>query len=200
MHVCSLSSYPKESHEKAVKRILRYLRYIPYFGLWYPKGAHFELLGYSDSDFAGCKIDQKSTTGGYQLLGRSLVSWCSKKQNSVAISTAEAEYITAGACCAQILYMKQTLCDYGIKLGSVPFLCDNESAVKIANNPIQQSRTKYIEIHHHFLRDNVANENILLRNVRSKDQLADIFTKPLNEITFNRLRGELNVVDASNVT
>ena len=96
--------------------------------------------------------------------------------------------------------MKQTLCDYGIKLGRVPLLCDNESAVKIANNPIQHSRTKHIEIHHHFLRDNVANGNILLRNVRSKDQLADIFTKSLIEITFNRLRGELNVVDASNVT
>ena len=96
--------------------------------------------------------------------------------------------------------MKRTFCDYGIKLGRVPLLCDNESAVKIANNPVQHSRTKHIEICYHFLRDNVANGNILLRNVRSKDQLADIFTKPLNEITFNRLRGELNVVDASNVT
>src|SRR5207237_947575 len=159
---------PKESHEKAVKRILRYLRYTPSFDLWYPKDAHFELLGYSDSDFAGCKIDRKSTTGGCQLLGRSLVSWCSKKQNSVALSTAEAEYIVAGACCAQILYMKQTLCDYGIKLGSVPLLCDNESAIKIANNPVQHSRTKHIEIRHHFLRDNVASGNILLRNVRSE--------------------------------
>ena len=94
-----------------------------------------------------------------------MVSWCSKKQNSVALSTAEAEYIAAGACCAQILYMKQTLCDYGIKLGSVPLLCDNESTVKIANNPVQHSRTKHIEIRHHFLRDNVANGNIVLRNV-----------------------------------
>ena len=92
------------------------------------------------------------------------------------------------------------MCDYGIKLGRVPLLCDNESAVKIANNPVQHSRTKHIEIRHHFLGDNVANGNILLRNVRSKDQLVDIFTKPLNQITFNRLRGELNVVDASNVT
>ena len=102
--VCMCARYqanPKESHEKAIKRILRYLRYTPSFGLWYPKDAHFELLGYSDSDFAGCKIDRKSTTGGCQFLGRSLVSWCSKKQNSVALSTPEAEYIAAGACCAQ---------------------------------------------------------------------------------------------------
>src|SRR6266540_4370997 len=72
--VCMCALYqanPKESHEKAVKRILRYFRYTPSFGLWYPKGVHFELLGYSDSDFAGCKIDRKSTTGGCQLLGRS---------------------------------------------------------------------------------------------------------------------------------
>ena len=97
---------PKETHLIAVKRILRYLKHTPSIGLWYPKGALFELIGYSDSDYAGCKVDRKSTSGGCHLLGRSLVSWSSKKQNSVALSTAEAEYITAGACCAQILYMK----------------------------------------------------------------------------------------------
>src|SRR5438034_10532285 len=91
---------PKESHEKAVKRILRYLRYTPSFRLWYPKGAHFELLGYSDSDFAGCKIDRKSTIGGCRLLGRSLVSLCTKKQNSIALSTAEPEDVVTGAFCA----------------------------------------------------------------------------------------------------
>ena len=100
---------PKETHLIAVKRILRYLKHTPSIGLWYPKGAIFELIGYSDSDYAGCKVDRKSTFGGCHLLGRSLVSWSSKKQNSVALSTAEAEYIAAGACCAQILYIKQTL-------------------------------------------------------------------------------------------
>ena len=83
-----------------VKRILRYLKHTPSIGLWYPKGARFQLVGYSDSDYAGCKIDRKSTSGGCHLLGRSLVSWTSKKLNSVALSTAEAEYIAAGACCA----------------------------------------------------------------------------------------------------
>ena len=104
---------PKESHLSAVNRILRYLKHTPSIGLWYPKGASLDLLGYSDSDFAGSRVDCKSTSGGCHLLGRSLVSWSSKKQNSVALSTAEAEYIAAGACCAQILYMKQTLLDFG---------------------------------------------------------------------------------------
>ena len=98
---------PKESHLSAVKRILRYLKHTPSIGLWYPKGASFTLLGYSDSEFAGCRVDRKSTSGGCHLLGRSLVSWLSKKQNSVALSTAEAEYIAAGVCCAQILYMNK---------------------------------------------------------------------------------------------
>jgi hypothetical protein len=191
---------PKETHLIAIKRILRYLKHKPSIGLWYPKGALFELIGYSDSDYAGCKVDRKSTSGGCHLLGRSLMSWSSKKQNSVALSTAEAEYIAAGACCAQILYMKQTLLDYGVVLEKVPLLCDNESAVKLANNPVQHSRTKHIDIRHHFLKDHVAKNDISLEGVRSEDQLADIFTKPLDEATFCRLRNELNVLDFSNFT
>ena len=99
--------------DMAVKRILRYLAYTPKFGLWYPKGSTFDLIGYSDADWAGCKINRKSTSGTCQFLGRSLVSWASKKQNSIALSTAEAEYIAAGHCCAQLLWMRQTLRDYG---------------------------------------------------------------------------------------
>ncbi|KAI3729843.1 hypothetical protein L6452_18514 [Arctium lappa] len=85
-----------------VKRIFRYLKGTPNLGLWYPKDSGFDLTGYSDSDFAGCKLDRKSTTGGCQLLGGKLVSWTSKKQNSVSTCTAEAEYVAAGSCCAQL--------------------------------------------------------------------------------------------------
>jgi hypothetical protein len=190
---------PKESHLSALKRILRYLKYTPSIGLWYPHGARFELLGYSDSDFAGCRVDCMSTSGGCHLLGCSLVAWSSKKQNSMALSTTEAEYISTGVCCAQILYMKQSLLDYGVVLDRVPFLCDNQSAVKIANNPVQHSRTKHIDIRHHFLRDHVAKGDIVLCGVHSEEQLADIFTKPLDENTFCRLRSELNVLDVSNI-
>src|SRR5512141_29893 len=105
---------PKECHLVAVKRILRYLKHSSTIGLWYPRGAKFKLVGYSDSDYAGCKVDRKNTSGSCQMLGISLVSWSSKKQNSVDLSTAEAEYVSAGSYCAQLLWMKQTLLDYGI--------------------------------------------------------------------------------------
>ena len=116
----------------------------------------------------------------------------------MALSTAKAEYIAAGACCAQILYMKQTLLDYGVILEKLPLLCDNESMVKLANNPVQHSHTKHIDIRHHFLRDHVAKNDKSLEGVRTEDQLADIFTKSLDEATFCRLRNELNVLDFSN--
>jgi len=97
---------PQESHLTAVKRILKYIKHTPSIGLWYPKGTSFELLGYSDLDFAGFRVDHKSTTDGCYFLGHSLVAWVSRKQNSMALSTTEEEYIATGACCAQILYIK----------------------------------------------------------------------------------------------
>jgi hypothetical protein len=144
---------PKEVHLRAVKRIMGYLVYTPKFGRWYHKGSTFDLIGYSDADYAGCKIDRKSTSETCQFLRRSLVSWASKKQHSVALSTAEAEYIAAGHCCAQLIWMRQTLRDYGYKLSKVPLLCDNESAIHMADNSVEHSRTKHIDIRYHFLRD-----------------------------------------------
>ena len=120
---------PKECHLLAVKRIVRYLIHTPNFGIWYPKGSSFDLVGYSDSDYAGDKVDRKSTSGTCQFLGRSLVSWTSKKQNSVSLSPAEVEYIAAGSCCAQLLWISQTLKDYGIHVRKVTLLCENESAI-----------------------------------------------------------------------
>jgi hypothetical protein len=181
----------KEVHLRAMKRIMRYLVYTPKFGLWYPKGSTFDLIGYSDADWAGCKIDRKSTSETCQFLRRSVVSWASKKQNSVALSTAEAEYIIAGHCCAQLLWMRQTLRDYGYKLSKVPLLCDNESAIRMANNLIEHSRTKHIVIRYHFLRDHQQRGDIEIAYVSTKEQLADIFTKPLDEKTFTKLRNEL---------
>jgi hypothetical protein len=163
---------------------MRYLVLTPYLGLWYPKGVHFELIGYSDTNYAGCKVDRKSTSETYQFLGRSLVCWSTKKQNSVALSTAEAEYVVAGSCCAQLLWMQQTLKDYGYTLNYVPLLCVNESAINIAYNPCEHSRTKHIDIWHHFLRDHAIKDDIVISHVRTNKQLTDIFTKPLDERRF----------------
>ena len=146
----STEAQPKESHLTAVKRILKYLKGTINVGLWYPKGTDISLTGYSDSDFAGCKLDRKSTSGTCHLLGNSLISWACKKQACVALSTAEAEYIAAGSCCAQILWLKHQLEDYGISLNNIPLLCDNTSAINISKNPVMHSRTKHIEIRHHF--------------------------------------------------
>jgi hypothetical protein len=178
---------PKDYHLRAVKRIMSYLVLTPNLGLWYPKGSHFELLGYSDVDYAGCKVDRKSTSGTCQLLGWSLVSWSSKKQNSIALSTAEAEYVTAGSCCAKLHWMRQTLKDYGYTMNHIPLLCDNESAIKITCNPCEHSRTKHIDIRHHFLRDHAIKGDIVISHVGTNDQLADIFTKPLDEKRFREL-------------
>jgi hypothetical protein len=126
------------------------------------------------------------------------VSWASKKQIFVSLSTAEAEYIVTGHCCAQLLWMRQTLRDYGYKLTKVPLLCDNESAIRMANNPIEHNRTKHIAIRYHFLRDHQQREDIEIAYVSTKEQLSDIFTKPLDEKTFTKLRHELNILDSRN--
>jgi hypothetical protein len=123
------------------------------------------------------------------------VSWSSKKQNCVALSTAEAEYIAAGACCAHLLWMKQTLRDFGCEFNKIPLLCDNESAIKLANNPVQHSRTR-----HHFLKVHETKGDIELFHVSTENQLADIFTKPLDETRFCFLRSELNILDSRNVS
>jgi hypothetical protein len=124
------------------------------------------------------------------------VSWASKKQNSVALSTAEAEYIAAGHCCAQLLWMRQTLRDYGYKFSKVPLLCDNESAIRMADNPVEHSHTKHIAIWYHFLRDHQQKGDIEIAYINTKDQLADIFTKPLDDQSFTKPRNELNILDS----
>jgi hypothetical protein len=148
---------------------MRYLVLTPYLGLWYPKGAHFELIGYSDADYVGCKTDRKITSGTCQFLGRSLVCWSSMKQNSVALCTTVVEYVPAGNYCAQLLWMRETLKDYGYTLNHDPLLSDNESAIKIAYNPCENSRTRHIDIRHHFLRDHAIKGDIKISHVRTNE-------------------------------
>jgi len=192
-------SNPKESHLCAVKRTMRYLLGTINLGLWYPKNSSYNLVGYSNSDFVECKIDRKSISGTYHFSGSALVSWHSKKQNIVVLSTVEAEYISAGSCRAQILWMRQQLSDYGLKPDHIPIQCDNTSAINLSKNLGLHSRTKHIEIRHHFLRDHVQKGDCILEFVDTKNRLADIFTKPLPKENFFAIRRELRLIDLNNL-
>nr|GEX28008.1 retrovirus-related Pol polyprotein from transposon TNT 1-94 [Tanacetum cinerariifolium] len=147
---------PKTSHLEAVKRIFRYIKGTTQLGLWYPKGTGIKTVIYVDSDHARGYVDRKSTSGIYTFVGCCLTSWFSKKQTAFAISTIEAEYVSAEKACQQALRMKQALIDYDIRLDDVPIMCDNKDAIDLSKNPMQHSRTKHIEIRHHFLHDNDA--------------------------------------------
>ncbi|GJS47889.1 retrovirus-related pol polyprotein from transposon TNT 1-94 [Tanacetum coccineum] len=158
-----------------------------HLGLWYPKGTDIETVVYADSDHAGDYVDRKSTSGICTFVGCCLTSWFSKKQTALAISTTEAEYVSAEKACQQALWMKQALIDYDIRLDDVPIMCDNKGAIDLSKNPVQHSRTKHIEIRHHFLRDNVQKGHISIEKVPSVDNIADILTKPLKRESFNYL-------------
>ncbi|GJU49324.1 hypothetical protein Tco_1218879 [Tanacetum coccineum] len=145
----------KSSHLEAVKRIFRYIKGTTHLGLWYPKGTGIETIVYADSDHAGDFVNRKSTNSVCMFMECCLTSWFSKKQTALVISTTKAEYISAGKACQRALWMKQALVDCDIKLDDIPVLCDNKGTIDLSKKPILHSRTKHIEIHHYFLRDNV---------------------------------------------
>ncbi|GJY34820.1 retrovirus-related pol polyprotein from transposon TNT 1-94 [Tanacetum coccineum] len=156
-------------------------------GLWYTKDSGFELTGFSDADYAGCKDTFKSTSGGAQFLGEKLVSWSSKKQDCTALSTVEAEYVSLSACCAQVIWMRTQLTDYGYHFNKIPIYCDSKSAIAISCNPVQHSRTKHIVVRYHFIKEHVEKGTIELYFVKTDYQLADLFTKALPVDRFNYL-------------
>ncbi|GJU26324.1 retrotransposon protein, putative, ty1-copia subclass [Tanacetum coccineum] len=177
---------PTEKHLNAVKRIFRYLKGTVHRGLWYPKDSSIALTAFADADHAGCQDTRRSTSGSMQLLGDRLVSWSSKRQKSAAISSTEAEYIALSGCCAQILWMRSQLTDYGFGFNKIPMYCDNKSAIALCCNNVQHSRSKHIDIRFHFIKEHVENGVIELYFVNTEYQLADIFTKALgrNRIEF----------------
>ncbi|GKA65073.1 retrovirus-related pol polyprotein from transposon TNT 1-94 [Tanacetum coccineum] len=168
---------PKTSHLEAVKHIFRYVKVTMHLRLWYPKGTGIETIVYADSDHAGHYVDRKRTSGIHTFMGCCLTSWFSKKHTALAISTTEAEYVSAGKACQQALWLKQALVDYDIRIDNIPSMCENKGAIYLSKNPVQHSRTKHIEIRYHFLRDNVQKGNITIKKVPSIDNIADIFTK-----------------------
>ncbi|GKA53833.1 retrovirus-related pol polyprotein from transposon TNT 1-94 [Tanacetum coccineum] len=187
--ICMCARYqarPTEKHLNAVKRIFRYLKGTVHRGLWYPKDSLIALTAFADADHAGCQDTRRSTSGSMQLLGDRLVSWSSKRQKSAAISSTEAEYIALSGCCAQILWMRSQLTDYGFGFNKIPMYYDNKSAIALCCNNVQHSRSKHIDIRFHFIKEHVENGVIELYFVNTEYQLADIFTKALgrNRIEF----------------
>ena len=145
--VCArYQSNPKESHMIALKRIIKYVKTTANFGVWYRKDTNDVLAGYSDADWARNADDRKSTSRCCFYVGNNLVSWISKKQNYIYLSTAEAEYIAVDSCCTQLLWMQKLLHNYGICQEHLTIYCDNTSATNISKNPVQHSQTKHIEI------------------------------------------------------
>ncbi|GJZ71164.1 hypothetical protein Tco_0635015 [Tanacetum coccineum] len=145
----------KTSHLEAVKRIFKYIKGTTHLKIWYPKGTGVETIVYADSDHAGDYVGCKITSDVCTFMRCCLTSWFSTKQIALAISTTKAEYVCAGKACQQALWMKQALVDYNIILDDIHVLCDNKGAIDLRKNPVLHSRTKHIEICHHFLRENV---------------------------------------------
>ncbi|GJU33441.1 putative ribonuclease H-like domain-containing protein [Tanacetum coccineum] len=164
--VCACSRFqvtPKVSHLYAVKRIFKYIKGKPKLGLWYPRESPLDLVAYSDSDYAAANLDRKSTTGGCQFLGRRLISWQCKKQTIVATSTTEAEYVAAASCCGQVLWLQNQLLDYGFNFMNTIIHIDNQSTICIIKNPVYHSKTKHIEIRHHFIRDCYEKKHMIMK-------------------------------------
>jgi hypothetical protein len=185
---------PTEQHLLDAKRIFRYLKGTSDFGILYKKGARENLYGFSDSDYAGDQDDRKSTSGYVFMMGSGAISWSSKKQAIVTLSTTEAEFIAAAACACQAIWLKRLLCELGYhQEGPTSIHCDNVSTIKLSKNPVLHGRSKHIDVRYHFLRDLCKDGIIDLIYCRSEDQIADIMTKPLKIAAFVKLRDMLGV-------
>ncbi|GJU83327.1 retrovirus-related pol polyprotein from transposon TNT 1-94 [Tanacetum coccineum] len=162
--------------------------------LWYPKDSGFDLTAYSDADHAGCHLDRKSTSGSVQFLGDKLVCWSPKKHNCVSISIAESEYVDVSGYCAQVLWMRTQLTDYGFFYDKVPIYCDSKSVIAISCNPVQHTRTKHIDVRYHFIKDHVEKGTIELYFIGIEYQLANLFTKSLLKARFKFLVEKLGMM------
>ncbi|GJW49688.1 putative ribonuclease H-like domain-containing protein [Tanacetum coccineum] len=196
--VCTCARFqvtPKTSHLYDVKKIFRYLKDHPKLGLWYPRDSPFDLEAFSDSDYAGASLDRKSTTGGCQFLGRRLISWQCKKQTIVANSTTEAEYVAAANCCGQVLWIQNQLLDYGYNFMNTKIYIDNESTICIVKNPVFHSKTKHIEIRHHFIRDSYEKRLIQVIKIHTDHNVADLLTKAFNVSRFQYLIASIGMLN-----
>jgi hypothetical protein len=185
---------PSEAHMDAVIRIIRYLKYAPSRGLMFYKNNHLNVEGYTDADWAGSLSDRRSTSGYFTFVGGNLVTWRSKKQKVVALSSAEAEFrgMSKGLC--ELLWLKRLLTEIGFEPKTeMKLFCDNKAAIEISHNPVQHDRTKHIEVDRHFIKQNLEGKIIKFPFVRSEDQLADMLTKAVSSKVFHSSLDKLGI-------
>ena len=179
------------------KRILRYVAGTLNFGLWYTKSDSNQLSGYTNSDFASSLDDRKSTSGHVFQLGTNLISWASKKKPIVSISSAEAEYVAATSASCQAVWLRRILKDIShTENDPTPIFYDNTSAIALSKNHVFHKKSKHIDTRFHFIRELVNNGDIALQFCGSRDQLVDIFTKPLGKSVFDFQRQHLGIISA----
>jgi hypothetical protein len=193
--LAQFSSNPGKAHFEAVKRVLRYLKGTAHFGLTFGRsGGHIDLIGWTDSDWAQ-DPDSRRSIGGFvfDVAGGS-VSWSSKKQPTVALSTVEAEYMAASNATKEAIWLRTLLRDLGFtQTLATTIHADNQGCIALSRNPVSHSRAKHIDIRHHFIRERVASNEITLEYCSTKDMVADIFTKALPREAFEKCRGALGV-------
>ncbi|GJR80379.1 putative nucleotidyltransferase, ribonuclease H [Tanacetum coccineum] len=168
---------PKVLHLHVMKRILKYVNRQPKLGLWYPRDSPFDLEAFFDSDYAGASLDRKSTIGGFQFLGKMLISWQCKKQTIVANSTTKAEYVAAANCFGHVLWIQNKMLDYGFNFMNTKIYIDNESTICIVKNPVFHSKTKHIEIRHHFIKNSYEKRLIQVIKIHTDHSVTDLLTK-----------------------
>ncbi|PKU59087.1 Retrovirus-related Pol polyprotein from transposon TNT 1-94 [Dendrobium catenatum] len=191
--VCHHMQNPTEQNYKDLKRILRYINGTLSHGLPISPGS-LELHSYSDADWASDSSDRKSISGFCTFLGPNLISWTVKKQATVAKSSTEAEYRSLSAANSEVVWLRRLAAELHLPQPNPTTIhCDNTSAIAIAKNPVFHARTKHIEIDYHFIRQQISAGDIKLVHISSKDQVADIFTKPFSITRFNELRTKLTI-------
>jgi Reverse transcriptase (RNA-dependent DNA polymerase) len=188
---------PMKGHLELINQILEDLKSAPGRGILMRNHGHANIVGYTDADWAGSSLDRKSTTGFCVFVGGNAVTWKSKKQAVVARSSAEAEYRAMATAASEIIWLRLLLKELGHNSDnrSTTLFCDNKAAIHIATNPVFHERTKHIEVDCHFVREKVLNKVIETAYIRSADQIADIFTKPLTKGIFEALKNKLTSDD-----
>jgi hypothetical protein len=187
---------PRHEHWIAAKHVLRYIHGTINYGLRYIASSNIHLHGFTDSNWAGSAKDKKSTSGMCFNLGSAMISCGSRKQKSVALSTAEAEYMAACEACTEAIWLRKLISDLFDQIPkSTIIYCDNQSCIRLSKQPVFPERSKHIEIKYYFIQDKVQEGEVKLKYIPTDEQTVDILTKPLSRIKFAYFREKMGIVE-----